>query len=126
MAATLIGLSSLNSPAQSDGEVNALRAEALSLPEWQTIVSATTGAGYKDNVFLAHADPRGSPFVSLGGELMWLRLAETGARFNLFANVDARHFFGSGFSHQEYTAFSQPQVEYDFNARLLGSLAAQY
>lgn len=126
MAATLIGLSSLTSPAQTDEEVNALVAEALSLPEWQTIVSATTGTGYKDNVFLAHADPRGSPFVSLAGELMWLRTGETGPRFNLFANVEARNFFGSGFSHQEYTAFSQAQLEYDFNQRLQGSIAAHY
>ena len=57
MAATLVGLSGIDSRAQTEEEVAALLDEALRLPEWQTMLTASTGAGYKDNVFLANTDP---------------------------------------------------------------------
>src|SRR5262245_33402070 len=126
MAATLIGLSGIAARAQTDEEVSALIAEALLLPEWHNLLTGTTSAGYKDNVFLAHANPEGAPFITFGGEYMLLRTPLTGPRVSFFANGEARHFFGNGISHQEYTAFNQALVEYDFNTALTATLLGQY
>ena len=86
MAATLIGLSGLNVlHAQTEEEVSALVAEALLLPEWSTVVTAEGSGGYKDNVYLSHADPQISPFVGLGAELMVLHMPLEGPQFNFFS-----------------------------------------
>ncbi len=126
MAATLVGLSGIAARAQTDEEVSALIAEALLLPEWHNVFTTTLGGGYKDNVFLAHADPQGLPFVTFGGELLSFRTAPTGPRVSVFANAEGRHFFGDGVSHQEYTAFTQGLVEHAFNETLTATLLGQY
>src|SRR5262245_22462803 len=113
MAATLLGLSGMDAQAVTDEEVSALVAEALLLPEWDTVFTATTAAGYKDNIFLAHNNPQGAAFVSGAAELMVLRFEPFGPRFNFFANADAHHYFGNDVSHQEYTAFTQGLYETD-------------
>jgi hypothetical protein len=126
MAATLLGLSGIGAQAATEEEVSALLAEALLAPEWQTVVSGAFGGGYKDNVFLAHDNPQAAAFASFGAELLTLRFDPLGTSFNLFATADGRHFFGNGVSHQEYTTFTQAQVERDFNERWQGTIAAQY
>jgi opacity protein-like surface antigen len=110
----------------TDEEVAALVAEVLSAPEWSTVAGGSLGFGYKDNVFLAHDNPKGAAFASAGAELLALRYAPLGPRYNFFATGDTRHFFGNDVSHQEYTAFGQALAERDFNERFLGSLAAQF
>src|SRR5258706_2055812 len=126
MAATLLGLSGIATQAVTDDEVSALLAESLLSPDWETIFTVENGAGYKDNVLLAHGNEQGKAFVSARGELLVLRFAPLGPRFNLFANADVHHYFGGDVSHQEYTSFNQAQYEYDFNERFQGSIAAQY
>lgn len=126
MAATLIGLSGIAARAQTDKEVSDLIADAMLLPQWHTVVTTTTGPGYKDNVFVAHANPQALPFLFLGGELLSFRAAPTGPRLSFFSNAEARHYFGSGVSHQEYTAFNQALLEHDFNSALTGTFLAQY
>ena len=126
MAATLLGLSGLSASAVTDDEVSALLAETLFAPEWNAVCTATAGGGYKDNVFLSPTDPRGAAFASASAELLVLRFSPLGPRFNFFANADARHFFGNGLSHQEYTSFNQAMYERDFNEHFQGSLIAQY
>jgi len=126
MAATLLGLSGVGAQTVTDDEVSALLAEALLSAEWNTIFTGENGAGYKDNVFISHDDPQGAAFVSARAELLVLRFAPLGPRFNIFANADAHHYFGNGVSHQEYTVFSQAHFEKDFNDRFQGSIAAQY
>lgn len=126
MAATLIGLTGMTARAQTDAEVEALLVEALLLPDWETILSGSAGVGYKDNVFLSHAEPEGAAFVAASAELLVLRLTPVGTRFNFFGNAEPRNFFGNGISHQELTSFSQALVERDFTDTFSGSLAAQY
>jgi hypothetical protein len=126
MAATLIGLSGIAARAQTDDEVSALIAEALLLSEWHTSFNTTFGLGYKDNVFLSHADPEGLPFFAVTGEFLRFRTAPVGLRASFFSNGEVRNFFGNGISHQEYTAFNQALLEYDFNPRLTGTLLGQY
>ena len=126
MAATLLGLSRVCAQTVTDEEVAALVREALLAPEWNTVAGGSYGFGYKDNVFLAHDNPQSAAFASAGAELLALRYAPLGPRFNFFANGDARNYFGNGVSHQEYTAFGQALAERDFTESLLGSLAAQF
>lgn len=126
MAATLLGLSGMTARAVTDEEVSALLAETLFAPEWDAVFTATTGGGYKDNVFLSHANPQGAPFASASAELLVLRFSPFGPRFNFFATADAHHFFGNGLSHQEYTSFNQLMGEFDFGERVHGSLTALY
>ena len=126
MAATLLGLSGLTARAVTDQDVSALLAETLLAPDWDTVFTATTGGGYKDNVFLSHTDPQGAAFASANAELLVLRFSPIGPRYNFYADADAHHFFGNGLSHQEYTSFSQVMGEFDFSERFHGSVAAQY
>jgi hypothetical protein len=126
MAATLVALSGIAARAQTDAEVSALIAEALLLPDWFNVFTVTTGAGYKDNIFLAHDDPQARPFVSFVGEFLSFRPAPVGPRMSFFSHAEAHHFFGGGLSHQEYTAFSQGQVEHAFTDTLTVSVLGQY
>ncbi len=126
VAATLIGLSGLVSRAQTDEEVSALLAEALLLPDWETLFTATAGLGYKDNVFLASTDPQSSPFVSAAGELFILRLAPLGPRVTVFGNADARYYFAGDVMHEEVTSFNQASIEGALTDTLQGSVAARY
>ncbi len=124
MAATLIGLSGMvGARAQTDAEVDALIAEALHSSPWETLFTASSGLGYCDNIYLAHADPLGRPFFRVGGELLLLRLAPSEFNFNFFANGEARLFFGDGTPYQSYTLFSQAQLERNFSAKTSGTLA---
>jgi hypothetical protein len=119
MAATLIGFTGF-----------AVRGQTPGLPAfpalWDSVFTLRAGAGYKDNVFLAHADPQGSAFVSGGAEAMVLRLAPSGPQFSFFANAEANRFFSLSPAHDEYTAFSQAQLEHDFGETARGAVAAQY
>lgn len=126
MAATLIGLTGIAARAQSDAEVEALLVETLLSPEWDAVLGAGTGAGFKDNIFLSHADPTGRPFVTAAAELLVLRYAPLGVDFNFYGNAEARNFFGGGVSHQEFTAFSQTRMERQFGEVFTGSLSGQY
>jgi hypothetical protein len=125
MAATLIGLSGMNVlHAQTEEEVSALVAESLLLPDWSTMFTVGAGGGYNDNVFLAHADPQSSPFVSTSAELMVLRVSPEGPQFNLFATGEAEYF--PDVSHKEFTAFTQVSVDQDFHEIWTAGLGAQY
>src|SRR4029450_2143641 len=126
MAATLVGLSGVAAQAQTGEEVAALIAEAVHLPDWHNSLTAATGAGYKDNVFLSSTDPQALPFVSFSGELLSLRMAPTGPRVSFLANAEAHQYFGRGTSHQEYTAFAQGLVEQAVNDTLTASFLGQY
>ena len=119
MAATLIGFTGLGLRAQMP--------EALPLPAvWDAVHTVRGGGGYKDNVFLSHANPQGSAFVSGGADVMVLRLAPIGPQINLFASADVDHFLSLSPSHDEYTVFAQAQVEQSLSAAMKASLAAEY
>jgi len=126
MAATLVGLSGIALRAQTEEEVSALLAEALRLPDWETIFTATTGVGYKNNVFLSAVDPESSPFVSAAGEIFILRMAPTGPRVTVFGNADARYYWADDVKHEEVTSFNQASIEGALTDSLEGSIAASY
>lgn len=117
MAATLIGFAG-----------SALSAEPLStLPSlsfWDAMFSARAGAGYKDNVFLAHDEVQPSALLSAGGEIIVLRVAALGPQFSFLATGDVNRFPAA--SHTESTAFSQAQLEQEFGGSWKASLAAEY
>jgi hypothetical protein len=119
MAATLVGFTGF-----------ALRAQPPELlplpPQWDAVFTLRAGGGYKDNVFLSHADPRPSAFLSAGAEAMALRLAPQGPQLTFFASADGRRFLSRHVEHTEYVAFSQVQLEHDFNQTFEGSFSAQY
>ena len=119
MAATLIGFTGMVLRAQPPE-----RFPLISL--WDSVFTVRSGGGYKDNVFLSHAQPQASTFVSGGGDVMVLRVAPAGPQFNFFASADATHFLSTTPSHNEYTAFAQAQVEQNFSEALKASLAAEY
>jgi hypothetical protein len=117
MAATMIGLTGLETQAQP--------AELLPLlPTWDTVFTARGGAGYKDNVFLSHDAPQRSAFLSGEGEVMVLHLPLDGPQFTFFGNAQVDHFLAV--SHTEYTVFAQARLEQEFTEGRNGSLSAQY
>lgn len=117
MAATLIGFTGFAHGAEPTGSFP-------SLAFWDAVYSARAGAGYRDNVFLAHDDPERSAFVSAGGEIILLRVAALGPQFSFLAAGDVNRFPAA--SHTESTAFSQAQLEQEFGASWKGSLAGEY
>ncbi len=119
MAATLIGFTGLNLWAQTPEEL-------LFPPLWEAVYTVRGGGGYKDNVFLSHADPQGSAFISGGADVMVLRLAPAGPQFNFFASGDVSHFLSTTPAYNEYMAFAQAQVERNLGASLKGSFGAEY
>ncbi len=116
MAASFLGFAG---PAVS-AEPDAL---ALS-PQWDSVLSVQSGGGYKDNVFLSHANPLASPFVSGNAEAMVLRVAPDGPQLTAFANAEVNHYTEAG--HAEHTAFAQALLEQDLTERLKASVAVQY
>jgi hypothetical protein len=119
MAATLIGLTGFASRA----EPPELAAPA---PLWDGSFALSGGAGFKDNVFLSHAAPVSSAFVSGGAELMAFRLSPVGPQFSAFANLDVRQYLAQDADQTEVVAFSQAQLEHEFSDRFKGTLAGQY
>jgi hypothetical protein len=120
MAASLLGFTGIAQPAEPDPELFSLPAE------WDSVLSLQLGGGYKDNVFLSHADPQGSAFLTSSAEVMLMRLSPTGPQFTAFANADASHYPATTPAHEEYTVFAQAQVEQDLNEKLTAWLAAEY
>ena len=117
MTATLIGVT-------GTAALAATPEPPVLLPQWEPIFSLRNGGGYKDNVFLSHANRQGSAFVSAGADMLALRVAPEGPQFSLFAGADFTRFLE--LSHSESTAFAQAKVEQDFNRIWQGSFAAEY
>ena len=117
MTATLIGFTGTAALAETPEP-------PVLLPQWEPVFSVRSGGGYKDNVFLSHANPQGSAFLSAGADLLALRVAPEGPQFSLFAGADTTHFLQP--SHHEATAFALAKVEQDFHRIWQGSFAVEY
>lgn len=116
MTATLIGFTGTTALAESP---ELLRDSSA----WETVFTLRSSGGYKDNIFLAHANRQGSAYVTGGGDLMALRLAPEGPQWSCFANAEATHFLDP--EHNEYAAFAQAKVEQDFSLNWKGSFAVE-
>jgi hypothetical protein len=120
MAATVIGLTGFGLRAEPPA------AAPRRLPDWESVLTLRTGAGYKDNVYLAHTDPRGSPLLAAGLEALAFTLATNGPQLNLYADAELNRFLSWKSAHSEYTAFGQAQIEQDLSRRWKGLMTAQY
>jgi hypothetical protein len=119
MAATLLGVTGFAARAQTPDL-------PISVSLWDSTFTARAGGGYKDNVLLAHIAPEGSPFVSAGAEAMVFRLGLDPLQVSLFGSADASHYFTAPPANDEYTAFVQGQLDYDWSETWRTSFGAQY
>jgi hypothetical protein len=70
-------------------------APASSLPPvavWDTSARAEVGGGYKHNVLLTTVAPENSPFLSVAGDISFIRLSETGSEFTMLFMGEGRWY----------------------------------
>lgn len=118
MAATFLGCISVGASADPED----VRVPAA----WDTSFTLRTGAGYKDNVTLAHLAPESSPYLSAGFDALITRLAVDTPRVNIFINGDHQQFLSAESVENEQLVSALAEARQFFGNRCEGSLAARY
>ena len=89
MAVSLIGATGIVARAQ----------EPVSPPlpsPWEQVFGVRVGAGYNDNLTLAHSDPEQAPFIYSGLDAVISRLPVDGNLLNLTLTAEDARFLGGG------------------------------
>jgi hypothetical protein len=121
MAATLIGFTGLPLAAGTpESDPFPL------LPIWDQVLSVSSGGGYKDNVFLSHFAPEGSPFLSTGLEALALRTAPEGPQVTLFGTGDMQYYTSARAEHTEYFVTLQAKAEQSLGSSWKTKFGVQY
>ena len=98
----------------------ALRAGPISFAEpmlepgpfllWDTTFTLRAGGGHKDNPTYAPTFREPAGFMSLGADLLLLRLPTEGNSFHLFFTGDDRRYFGAPNARKEQNFVTQAQL----------------
>ncbi len=108
----------------SFGAMDTNDVSAISLPDWMRFYALRSGIGYKDNVLLS-LHPRGSAFVSAGGDFMMVRLPGSGVDAQFFLSADRTHFLASDVPDSEHTIAGVGKVSFK-SGRATTTLSANY
>jgi hypothetical protein len=119
MALCLIGASGSASYAQEP--------ESPPFPSpWERIFGLRFGAGYNDNVSLAHASPQHAPFLYTGLDAVVSRLPVDGNQLNFTLTAENSAFLGSGPVDHETLVFFQAEATQEFATGWRPSLGLDY
>lgn len=119
MAVSLIGATGMTARAQ----------EPVPPPvpsPWEHVFSLRVGAGYNDNVTLAHSAPEQAPFIYSGLDAVFSRLPVDGNLLNLALTADDARFLGGGSVDNESLVLASGEARKLFASGWQPGLAAQW
>src|SRR5262245_12551731 len=96
------------------------------IPVWHRSASLITGAGYKDNLLLSHANAEESAFFKSGLELFVTRLPKEGPEFQFSLSGEDLRFFSSESVEKEQLLFTEARVVQELGATWAASIGLEY
>jgi hypothetical protein len=86
--------------------------------QWESQLAVRTGAGFSDNVTLAHLEPESSAFVSAGLEAVASRVAVDTPRWMFLLLADHAQYLSAPSVDQEQSAFGHAEIRQFIGTRL--------
>jgi len=93
---------------------------------WEEVFSVRVGAGYNDNLTLAHSGPERAPFIYSGLDAVISRLPVDGNLLNLVVSADDARFLGGASVDNESLVLASGEARKLFATGWQPGLAAQW